>query len=100
MTDWTNAEIMRRLEEVTGQQREILREMREDRALMAATYVRQDVYDARHNALKKDVEEIDERLDKAEAFKRSIITGVSVGAIMLLINLMLALSNFIAVKGG
>src|SRR5690348_10619280 len=46
----TMGEVMRRLDEVARQMSELFREIKEDRAAAAATFVRQDVYIAQRHA--------------------------------------------------
>lgn len=107
---WSNAEIMRRLEEITTSQKEMLREMREDRALMAATYVRQDVYDSRHTHLRHeleakikdiadDVADDRRREEKREDRWKQMQFTVGGSLLLMLITAAFALSNFMA-RGG
>jgi len=54
----TLAELMRRLDEMAVRQEKILEEIKQDRATMASTYVRQDVYMAERqmaNAVAADI---------------------------------------------
>lgn len=108
--EWTNAEIMRRLEEVILVQREMLREMREDRALMAQTYVRQDVYDSRHTHLRaevmaavKDVADdvVDDRrkVEKSEDRWKQLAFTVGAALLLMMVTAAFAISNFMA-RGG
>ena len=107
---WSNAEIMRRLEEITTSQKEMLREMREDRALMAQTYVRQDVYDSRHTHLRtevmaavKDVADdvADDRRKEEKRDDRWKQMQFTVGGslLLMLVSAAFAISNFMA-RGG
>lgn len=110
MNEPSIAELVRRLDEIATQQREMLREMREDRALMAATYVRQDVYESRHTHLRaeiksdvKDVrDDVDEDRRKAEKnddrWKQMAFT-VGGSLLLMLITAAFAISNFMA-RGG
>lgn len=93
------AEVLRRLEELTSAMKDIPAEMRKDREAAAAIYVRTDLHDAQMRTLQREVDDIDERLDKADAFKRQIYSGASVFAIGILITMVLAFSNFMAVGG-
>lgn len=79
--------------------RDLTAEMRADRLANATTYLRGDLYNVAHKALEDDVRDLKDRLDKAEAFKRQIIAGVSVGLIMLLVSLFMSIGNFMA-RGG
>jgi hypothetical protein len=106
-TEPTMGEVVRRLEEVSGQLQRTSEDIRTDRTEQARTYVRQDVYNSdkrseelARESIAKDTVELEARLDKADAFKRQIMAGVSVGAILLVINVVIALSALLATKGG
>lgn len=114
MTDPTVSEIVRRLDEVT-------RSVERVASTLEASYVRREVYEARHEALKQagaredqalksyfeqeirdirgDVTRIEDARKSDQQFRRQIMAGAAVGLILLLINLVLATSNFIA-RGG
>ena len=110
MTEPTIAELVRRLDEIATQQREMLREMREDRALMAATYVRQDVYDSRHTHLRAemtaaikdvadDVADDRRRQEKSDDRWKQLAFTVGGSLLLMLVTAAFAISNFMA-RGG
>lgn len=97
MSEPTLGELVRRVEDIARLQQQMLSDLRRDRDEWANTFVRKDVYES---GIKRDVELLNSRLDKQDSFRKQIITGVSVGAIMLMINLMFAISNRLALGGG
>ena len=106
-TEPTMGEVVRRLEDIAKQIERTSNDIRTDRAEQARTYVRQDVYtsDKRSEGLARDAiaraaKELEDRLDKADAFKRQIVAGVSVGAILLVVNIIIGMSALLATKGG
>lgn len=103
MTDPTIAELVRRLDDVT-------RSVERVASTLEASYVRREVYDAKHEALKSrtdrdvnelraDIKRIEEERKADQAFRRQVMAGAAVGLILLMVNLVLATSNFIA-RGG
>ena len=86
----TLGEVMRQVQALVRQVEALVKEVRLD-------YVRKDLYDARHAALtrrvedvKSDVDEVkseaDERERNRQAFQRQVIGGLIVGVVMLLLN--------------
>lgn len=103
MSDPTLPELMRRLDEVSRRMEHLGR-------TMETSYVRRDVYEAKHDALKAEVagkitelsgDLIDLRnaRDKDQAYRRQIMAGAAVGLILLLVNLAIATSNFVSMGG-
>ena len=93
-------EIVRRLDDITRRQNELF-------TALESTYVRKDNHDLAREAdraavreVAGDMQAVVARLDKGENFRRQILAGASVGVILLVINLVLALSNFTAMKAG
>lgn len=97
MSEPTLAEVVRRLEENTSQLRDIVAEMRSDRAALAATYVRKDVYDEARRADQRDLADLEERVDKWEQFRRQVLAGASVSLVTALIGIVVYISG---IKGG
>jgi hypothetical protein len=104
VTDPTIAEVVRRLDDVT-------RSVERVAATLESSYVRREVYEAKHEALRSwarqefndvrgDITRIEEARKADQAFRRQIMAGASIGLILLLVNLVLATSNFIARAGG
>ncbi|MGL5830443.1 MAG: hypothetical protein ACRC0L_12870 [Angustibacter sp.] len=87
------SEMLRRIEEITRRQEDLMTEIRADRAALAATYVRLDVYRAERAADTSDVTDLVKRQDTADAFRRQILAGVSVGIIGMAANVVLTLSQ-------
>lgn len=105
MTDQpTNAEIARRLDEAITQVRQLT-------ATLESSYVRKDVYEARHEAIRRehaagvkevadDVAEIKrQRQDDANRWKQAMFT-IGCAIILLLIQGALTVSNFMARTSG
>lgn len=96
--DISLGEVIRRLEDIVKRQDAMLAEIRQDRHHFEKTYVRKDVHEEQIKSLTNEVEDIEKKLSAQDAFRKQIISGVSVGAIMLMITMFIAISNFIAVK--
>ena len=110
----TLGEVIRRLEAISGQLTEVVREIKEDRAQAAATFVRQDVYQAQRIAdqavtadVAGDIRTLRTELDrevtaiKAErssdtAFRRQVLLGFAIGGIGWLLTIALFIANFVA----
>lgn len=94
MTEPTNAEVMRRLDEVSRQLLSLAAEMREDRRMAADTYVRKDVYQPLHDAVKQrltNLERENDDRDKAQdGFRRQITVAVIAAAIPAVLALLYA----------
>lgn len=101
--DPTIAEVVRRLDEVA-------RSVERVAATLESSYVRREVYEAKHEALRSwarqefqdvrgDIGRIEEARKTDAAFRRQIMAGAAVGLILLLVNLVLATSNVLA-RGG
>jgi hypothetical protein len=86
---------------------EIARSIERVMLTLETSYVRRDVYEAKHEAVRNelngkvqdiyaDLSDIKETRKADLAFRRQILAGASVGIILLLINLVIATSNFIA----
>jgi hypothetical protein len=100
----TNAELVRRLDDVARQVERIA-------ATLEDKYVRVDVYKAKHDALRADIDgkvqdlygdirDIKTTRASDLAFRRQIMAGAAVGVILILVNLVIATSNFIARAAG
>ena len=103
MSDPTIPEVVRRLDDVV---RSIDRIM----LTMETSYVRRDVYEARHDAVRADIngkvqdiygdiKEIRDQRASDVAFRRQILAGAAIGLILLLVNLVIATSNFVNMGG-
>ena len=77
----TLGEVMRHIRALVDQVRDLVKEVRSD-------YVRRDVYDARHDSLKKRVDDIERENDDREkarvAFQRQVMAGLIVGVLLLI----------------
>lgn len=103
MTEPTNAEVMRRLDEVSRQLLSLAAEMRDDRRAAADTYVRKDVFRPMHEntsnrltALEKDQ---DEKERAQDAFRRQMVIAITGVALPALFGLVVALNTLLA-NGG
>lgn len=96
--DPTPGEIMRRLDELA-------RSMQQLAATLESSYVRREVYDAKHQALYSyvdakvkentdDIADLNRHRQSDQSFRRQIITGAAVGAILLVLNLLFAINGF------
>lgn len=103
MTDPSVPEIVRRIDELT-------RSLERIAATLESSYVRREVYEAKHEALRAyqdretkelrgDIRELQDARKADAQFRRQIMAGAAVGLILLMVNLVLATSNFIA-RGG
>lgn len=103
LTEPSNAEIARRLDDVTRSVERVARSLEE-------SYVRKEVYNARHEALKAstdaavlgvqtDIVELREARKGELAFRRQILAGGAVVVIGVLFNLILATSNLVRIAG-
>ena len=97
MTEPTVAELVRRLDESSRQIRDLLEELRRDRATYEQIFVRRDVYEAHRTQDVSAVEDIEERMRAAEAFRRQIMAGAAVQVIGVVIALALLVAG---VRGG
>jgi hypothetical protein len=97
VTEPTNAEVMRRLEEVT-------RTVERLASTLETAYVRKDVYDARHEALRRETDQRFKELEddlsairkEAEAqksFRRQVGGGVLVGLLLLVAQIILVITQ-------
>lgn len=96
----TLGEVLRRLNEVSGQMTALGNQMAQDRRDAADTYVRRDVYDARHAGVLRRVDEIEADADTREKaaadFRRQLLFIVLGTAIPAVFALLLAINNFLA----
>ena len=95
--DPTLGEIMRRLEELA-------RSMQQLASTLESSYVRREVYEAKHQALYSyvdaktkentdDIADLKRQRQEGQAFRRQIIAGVSVLAIGMVLNLLLVINQ-------
>lgn len=96
----TTGEVLRRLDEVSQQMRDIAQQLREDRLASAATYVRQDVYMAQRQAdsavvadLAGDVMAINRARESDAGWRRQVLLTLAVLAISTLVSIALAIVN-------
>lgn len=110
----TLGEVYRKLNAVAEDLRDVIREIKEDRQTYAATFVRQDVYQAQRIAdqavvadVAGDIRTVKADLDrevtgiKAErssevAFRRQVLLGFAIGGIGWLLTIALFIANFVA----
>lgn len=96
----TLPEVVRRLDDVARSVERLV-------ATLEQSYVRRDVYDARHDALKRevngqvrelsaDIAEIKEARKADQAFKRQMLASMAVVIVGVIINLVMAVANTIA----
>lgn len=109
--DRTMGEVVRQLEQISQQQRDILSEIRSDRETYHRTFVPRETYEARHEALRRelhssvkevsdDVTEIKQaRIKDADRWKQAMFT-LGIAIVLLLIQGALTVSNFMARTGG
>ena len=97
MSDPTPGEILRRLDEVT-------RSVERLASTLESSYVRREVYDAKHEALRAytdskakeladDIADLNRHRSSEQAFRRQIVAGAAVGAILLILNLLFAING-------
>jgi hypothetical protein len=96
----TIGEAMRRLDAVSKQMETLARQLAEDRRDFASTYVRHDLYEARHLSLDRRVtliEASDEDRERDEAEKRRQFTFIVLGvALTAVAGLLVSLVNLLA----
>lgn len=109
--DRTLGEVVRQLEQISQQQRDILMEIRSDRETYHRTFVPRETYEAKHEALRSqqaaaikevadDVNEMKQaRVKDADRWKQAMF---AIGAQILLLLMVgaFAVSNFMARAGG
>lgn len=83
MTDEpTLGEVMRQVRSLVDQVRDLVQELRSD-------YVRKDLYDARHHALTRRVDDLEREADDREkarvAFQRQIAAGIIIQIVVLIL---------------
>lgn len=80
----TLSEVMRQVERLVQQVRDMVQEVRSD-------YVRKDLYDARHTGLTRRVDDLESEAAEQErdrkSFQRQIVGGIIIGVILMLANL-------------
>lgn len=114
MSEPTMGEVLRRLDEVSRQLLDLARELKQDRAEAAATYVRQDVYFAERRAGEATVADLHGDIKKVEtnlgreiggiktdrkndvAFRRQIWLAVGTLSVTLVVTIVLAVINLLA----
>lgn len=103
MSDPTVPELVRRLDDV-------VRSLERITANIDSNYLRRDVYEARHvslrrevdsqlQAVKDDLRDVQEARKAEAAYRKQILAGFAVAILVMLVNLALATSNFIARVG-
>lgn len=118
MTEYTNAEIMRRLDDLVRQNTIVLAEIKEDRRILAERYVTKEIHDrdvrGYRDAHDRDIREIhadlhqiveDRKTDvadkkKAEDRWKQALFGLGIQAVLMLATAFIAFSNFVARAGG
>lgn len=115
MSDPTLPELMRRLDDITKSMDRLV-------SNLEVSYVRRDVYEVAHNALRRevtgqyetlrrevnakgreyegDIQELKTARERDAAYRRQIMAGAAVGVILMLISLAFSASNFIARAAG
>lgn len=98
----TTGEIVRRLDAIAGQLTEVIREIKDDRAHNAETYVRQDVYIAQRLAdqavvadVASDVRSIKDDRKAEESKKRAQNLTLALFAITTVVTLALGIANLL-----
>lgn len=103
MTEPTLGEVLRRLNEVSATMQDMAQRLERERVENAVTFVRKDVYDARHVILTERVkgleQDADDREKAAEAFRRQVLVVVIGVALPAFLALVLAVNNFLAAGG-
>lgn len=96
----TLGEVLRRLDEVSRQMSALGTQMGQDRRDVASTYVPREVYEARHAAITRRVDELEADFDIREKtsadFRRQLLFLVLGTAIPAVLALLLAINNFLA----
>lgn len=118
MTEYTNAEIMRRLDDLVRQNTIVLAEIKEDRRILAERYVTKEIHDrdvrGYREAHDRDIKDIHDDIQsmikaresdvadkkKAEDRWKQAVFGLGVQAVMMLIVAFISFSNFVARSGG
>ena len=93
----TMREVVRRLDEITRQQRDLMSEIRKDREALAATYVRRDVYDVNMMGLERRVADVERDADESAKGARAMWTSVGLVALGSIANLFI---NVVQARGG
>lgn len=107
MTDGRNeptmGEVLRRLDEVSRQLLDLAGQMRDDRDKAAATFVRQDVYQAQRIAdqavvadLHGDIRSINKSRESDAGFRRQVWVTIGTLSISMLVTIVIAIANFVA----
>jgi len=100
MTEPSNGEVMRRLEQVSGELVQLARDMREDRNAAADTYVRKDVQrgvDANQDRRLDGLEAENATRERDQvALRRQLIVGLVLLAVPALFSLVLAMNSFLS----
>lgn len=91
MTDEpTTREIVRQVEALVEQVRDLIREVRSE-------YVRKDLYDTRHENLTRRVNQLEHEADEREkarvGFQRQVAAGALVGLLLMLTQIILTLAR-------
>ncbi|MGZ4520299.1 MAG: hypothetical protein ACXVXP_09730 [Mycobacteriaceae bacterium] len=103
MTEPSTGELVRRLDEVA-------RSIERVASTLESSYVRREVYEAKHEALRAwarqefadvraDVARIEADRSSDKAFRRQITVAISSGFVLMILNLLMAASNFLARVG-
>lgn len=103
MSEPTNGEVMRRLDEVARQLTDVANKMREDRLHAESTYVRRDVYDSDRKAeairgveAQKDVDELQRHREADAQWRRQVTLALALTALTAIVTIALAISNYLA----
>lgn len=103
MSEPTMGEVLRRLDEVSRQLLDLAGQMREDRNTAAATFVRQDVYQAQRIAdqavvadLNGDIRAVKKSHESDAGFRRQVWLTMGALAVTSLITVAIAIINFLA----
>lgn len=101
MSDPTVPELVRRLDEIARSIERVIR-------TLETSYVRRDVYDAKHEAIRNEfngkvqdlyaeIKDMKDARQQDVTFKRQIMAGAAVGIILILVNLAIATSNLVRI---
>lgn len=110
MTEPSLGEVLRRVDEVSRQMKDIADAMTIERRENAATYLRRDLYEARHTALTKRMDGVESELaddrkaaaddrKAADNARRQFVIGLVLLAIPAIFGLVLAINNFLVTGG-